>query len=529
MSSGLGRLRPRGARAIAIGAPAAAALTLSLLVLSSRQEPDAELQLEADEHALAGETIALRARLYAGLSRVEGPSLQAAPCRLDVLDADRAVLATRWLRPGLGPSLEGEIAIPASAHGRVLLRAQAAQGEPRVSVTRELLVDGERAAPILPLPRRLPALQRLALGPLHALGPEAPSTLRPRIRGGACVPEQPCELLVHVGDPAAALQLRATPSATPDSASAQPSEVTRGVVALQVVVHGPEAVTELVATRQGAELASRSLRLPVVLGSSRAILASTRWRAGERPRIALMDAGSTACIVDAYGRDGRLRHTATLRDCVRPSPPPFALEPGVNRLQLRTDPFGSDSAAVVTVYARSDGQSPADELAALATSAIAFDGSDELARTLRTDPDAVARDRPSTAAPDWTPERARSLASRYLLAIHDEGLYATPRAVSGLPQAQLEHAALREGHRRLGLLVLALCALALAALVAERGLTSSAEARAVLAAAGSDAAAQRRQRARSWLHLVSTVASLLLLFALVAVYVIVRGQGTLGP
>lgn len=519
MSSGAGRLRPRDARVIAIGAPAAAALTLSLLVLSSQRELDAELQLEADEHATAGVPLPVRARLYAGLSRIEGPSLQAAPCRVELLAEDRSVLATSWLRPGLGPSLEGAIAIPASLRGRARLRASAALGEQRVSAELELRVGGDRAAPIMPLPRRLPALQRLALGPLRAAGAAAPRALRPRIRGGACVPEQPCELLVHVGEPAAALQLRATPSATPDAASLQPSRLTSGVVALQVVVHGPEAVTELVATRQGAEVASRSLRLAVVLGSARALASSSLWRAGERARVALAGAGSSSCIVDAYGSDGRLQHSATLRDCAQPSELPFALGPGVSRLQLRSDPFGSDSAAVVTLYARPEGQSPADELATLAVSSLAIDGGDELARVLRADP--------SAASLEHAPPSA--LTASYLLAIHDEGLYATPSAVSSLPLAELELASRREGHRKLGLLVLALCALALAALVAERGLRSSAEARAVLAAAGSDAAAQRRQRARSVLELVSTVASLLLLFALVAVYVIVRAKGALPP
>jgi hypothetical protein len=388
-----------------------------------------------------------------------------------------------------------------------------------VSVERELLVGGDRGPAIVALPRRLPSLQRLAFGPLRTLGPGGPSALRPRVRGGACVPEQPCELLVYVGEPGAALQLRATPSVTPDAASLQPSGLSSGVVALQLVVHGPEGLTELLATRDGVQLASRSLRLPVVLGSARARVPVPLWRAAEHASVELSGAGSTACIVDAFGSDGRLRHGVTVRDCEQPSRLPFALEPGVNHLQLRSDPFGSDNAAVVTVYARSDDQSLSAALAALARSALALDDSDELARVLRADPNAASREATSASA----------LTASYLLAIHDEGLYATPSAVSGLPQAQLELATLREGHRKLGLLVLALCALALAALVAERGITSSAEAQAVLAAAGSDALAQRRQRVRSLLLLVSTVASLLLLFALVAVYVIVRGRGTLQP
>jgi hypothetical protein len=112
-----------------------------------------------------------------------------------------------------------------------------------------------------------------------------------------------------------------------------------------------------------------------------------------------------------------------------------------------------------------------------------------------------------------------------LLAILDEGLLSPPTAVSGLPRAELQQAAAREQHQKLGILVLALCAVALAALLAERGVTSSTEAQALLTAAGSDLAARRRQRVRSLLALVSAVAGLLLIFALIAVYVVVRGRG----
>ena len=102
MSSGAGgrRLGPGGARAIAVAAPAVAAIALSLLVLSSRRTIEAELQLEAEPRALAGEPLPLRARLYEGLSRIEGPSLATAPTRVELLASDGEALGHAWLHPG---------------------------------------------------------------------------------------------------------------------------------------------------------------------------------------------------------------------------------------------------------------------------------------------------------------------------------------------------------------------------------------------------------------------------------------------
>jgi hypothetical protein len=234
--------------------------------------------------------------------------------------------------------------------------------------------------------------------------------------------------------------------------------------------------------------------------------------------------------VDLF-QDGRWRHTATLPRCEQPAALPFALPAGLLRLQLRRDPFGSESAAVLSLYARTAHESAADVLDALASSALRIDPDDALARALREADGAIADDDFASASGSANAalEGPHALARDYLLALHDEGLFDPPRAASSLPRAQLELAAESARHRKLGLLVLALCAVALVALVAERGLSSSTQARSLLAAAGSDAAVQQRQRLRSVLSLVSVVAALLLVFALVAVYVIVRGRGTLGP
>ena len=382
MSSGARHDRPRGARAIAIGAPAAAALTLSMLVLSSQQELDAELQLEAENEAVAGAPLALRARLYAGLSRIEGPSLVAAPCKVELSSADGTLLARSWLRAGLGPSLEGALVVPATLRGRATLRAVAGLGErreQRPTVERELRAAAALHSSTTPSPRALAPLQRFAVGPLRTSGDApAPNALRVRVRGGVCAPEAPCELLVHVGEPAASLELRSTASVTPDEASAQPGRMTAGVLALRLVVHGPEAVTELAVTRAGLRVGSLALRLPVALGTARALAPQGLSREGEHLHIALSSADRD-CIADVF-RDGRLHDTLTLHECATGASLPRALAPGATRVQLRRDPFDSEHAAVVSVYARAAGESDAAALAGLAAIALRLDPSDAAQR-----------------------------------------------------------------------------------------------------------------------------------------------------
>jgi hypothetical protein len=293
-------------------------------------------------------------------------------------------------------------------------------------------------------------------------GAIAPAVLRVRIRGGVCVPEAPCELLVHVGEPAASAQLLEAASVTPDAASARPGPATAGVLALRLVAHGPEAVTELVVTREGRSVASVALRLPLALGALRATVPLGLHDARARTRVTLSGA-EAGCIVDAY-RDGRLWHTSTVRDCARGVGLPILPAAGLTRLQVRRDPFDSEHAAVLSLYGRRADE-PADAaLATLAEAALRVDPTDELARSLRS----AQRDTPADATRviDGTvPGHGDSAAASYLLAILDEGLLSPPTAVSGLPRAELQQAAAREQHQKLGILVLALCAVALAALV----------------------------------------------------------------
>src|SRR5205814_1883858 len=80
--TGAGPERERSARlgriaeiAGMIAVPAAAATALLAIAIESAREVDDDLQLVAPERAAAGDRVPIRAQLYAGLHRPEGPRL----------------------------------------------------------------------------------------------------------------------------------------------------------------------------------------------------------------------------------------------------------------------------------------------------------------------------------------------------------------------------------------------------------------------------------------------------------------------
>lgn len=501
-------LGPLG-RVIAIAAPALTALTLAAIVALPPTEPDHELQLLAPERAPAGAIVPLRAHLYAGLSRAEGPSLALAAVSVELRGPDSKPWARADLRPGFGNTLEGALRVPPNRSGNATLIARARYQGTALAVERGLHIAGNnRAQPHASAPalRELPPLRSLSLGPLRALGPQPPNALDARVRGGACIPEAPCELLVHVGEPAATVLAEA--SASVSTAGTQSSaEPTSGVVALQVTAHGPEAELSLRADRDGAAVARRGVRLPLALGGN-AFAQLPDVLAVHDPLTIAAYGTEPGCIVDAFA-DGRWARSGSLHDCRSPARAPFAdLEPGLWRVQLRRDRFTSNDAAVHSLYVAQPGETPAEIVASLAPAALALDPGDDFARRLIAQPDA-----------DPTHQAGNT---RYLLAVLDRYVATLPAASSSYAAAVLRLQATRGQLRRLGLLALAACGLTLAALLGQRGLDAAGQAAGVLAAAGSDPRTVQRARARVALRVLATLCALLLAFAAIAAYVVAR-------
>jgi hypothetical protein len=509
----LARLADLGAKFLV---PGAASLTLLAVVGSSARTVEHDLQLLAPERAAAGGALPVRAQLYAGLHQPKGARLITAEVALELWAPRGRLLARARLRPSFAHSLDAVLALPAGYAGPARLVAHARLDGTRESAERRLELSSAGPLPRAPEPRRprsLGPLQRFAPGPVRATRTDSlpPDALELAIAGGACVPEQRCVLLLHVGSPAASVRVVASPSVTADAASARPSAETSGVVVLRVVTHGPEAELQVVAERAGAQVAARAYRLAVALGAQAAAEQAVVLDAPALPPLGLLG-DERGCIVDAFV-EGDWARTGALRDCRGRERAPFAaLESGLWRVQLRRDPFAVDMAAVQSLYVRRPHETAAEVLTRLADAALALDPSSALlARRVHADPAPFTADFEATA--------------RHLLAQLDAGLLELPAPASSFPRAvarlELERAKLR----KLALLALALCALTLGLLVAQRGLLAASQAGDLMAEAGQDAPELERQRLRRVLRVLATVSSLLLAFAAIGVYMLARSHG----
>jgi hypothetical protein len=493
-------------RAVQALVPAAAVAVGLVMLVVETAGPTHELQLVAPSEAAPGEVVPLRAQLFAGIERPQGPELAEADVEVALLpgaaadgaagDGAAAAVARTRLVPGAARSMEGRLAVPTGLPIGPYRLVASSEGA-RVTAPIRLAAA---PAPLGSADRAGSALQGLWLGPVEASpGAVAPDALDVRVDGAVCVPEQPCALLVRVGAPPAAVRLEASPSveplappgATAEGLAPPSAERTDGVVRLEVRVHGFEAETTLLAYRDDAVVARRPLRLPVSLGEP-ACLAPRRIAAGASPPLAVRGAQpDRGVIVDAF-LDGRWRHTASFAPAAlaEPRPLPFALSAGTWRLQARSDPFSSSAACARTIVA-----------------------GDVAAASLATD----AQERAAAAT-----TRDDALLLAYLLADDDADRVATPPPASGRDEAIARTVAAQRDVRVLAVAVLLFCAVVMALFVVRRGLAASAEARRLLREAGAvDADDPSRRRRDLWTVLL-IAAAIALAFLVAAVFVVAR-------
>jgi hypothetical protein len=488
-------------------APVLAWFALGLVLFGTQRDTDYDLQLIVASAVQAGEVLPMRALLYENLRGLEGPRLIARDLTVRLSDPRGRVYASTRLRPAHAgySDIEGSLRVPPNLIGVFRLQASATLDSLRVEA--ETLVHVGEVERESVVGRPLRALQQFSEGPLQAeAGAIAPSSLRVRVAGGACVPEEECRLFVHVGTPAAAVWIEGNSTLTPSAAAAQPSAETSGIVQLSVVTHGPEAQLWLRVDRGGARVARRSVRLPVALGAARLRLSDTLWRAPALPELALLG-GEGGCIVDVF-RDGAWLRTGSAASCSHERRPPFAALPaGVYRIQARRDPFASSSSGTALAYVLASGETKSQALRELARRAIESEPGDRFAQ------DCLEID--LAAQPD-------AASFGYLAAVLEAGVIELPRAVSGYA-ATLERLARTQVKLRwLSIVALALGAVSLALSVGRSGLRAAAQADAILLDAGQSGAVRRRARVRTMLSLALSVLSLLLVFLVLGAYVVVR-------
>ena len=487
-------------------APALAAIALVLVLAGEQADIDHDLQLIAPGQAVAGQLLPVRARLYSELDASQGPSLSRTAVELRLESETGALLSSTILKPARGstPDSEGSLRLPQRA-GTTRLAARARIAGREAQVQRPLRVVADQPS-VLPRGRQLRALQQYAAGPILAdAGQTPPAALLVRVRGGACIPELPCRALVYVGPPAASLRVEATAALTPSPDSTKPSPVTDAIVALEFVTHGPEAELRLIAERVGQRVARRTVRLPIAL-SSFSVSASTGPQFEAQPHVHAIGVDG-ACIIDAF-RDGHWLRTGSLAACERHNQVPFAaLPPGSYRLQVRSDVFSAQSAAVAHVYVRAPAEAPSNMVRVLAREARAFDPSDDFAKRCAVDHERCSD--PGAAA--------------YLSAVLESGIFEPPTAASGYPAAVTQLRERQSRLRNLSLVALAFGALSLALSIGRRGLSAGARSRAFLTPQSLDPRFNQRARLRSLAVVVASVFSLVLVFVVIALYVMARG------
>lgn len=354
------------------------ALVAGLYFRTERTPPGLDLQLFAPHWAPPGSPVAMRAFVVPhdpaasagelpafvdikllsphGELVVETSIRQAAPIATSPAGemgvAPTAVDPNEARRYGLQGVLELP---PGLAPGRYRLEAKA-QLEPRpetsVTVTQGLDVTGD--APALAW-RRLPPstpgpIDRLALveTPTEP-GPDgATMRLEPRVLGGACAEDLPCDLAVWVGEPAARLRIHSAYGFVPVTPEDELPQ--SGIVVFRGTVRDPEASVTMIAARDGVDIARRVAPLPLVRRAPALAPGTPRMLLGTSHGISIrLGREPSPLLIDLFD-DGRW--VAALSRWPRPSLPhgealalPLRAD-GLHRVQVRTDP--SDAATVVS-------------------------------------------------------------------------------------------------------------------------------------------------------------------------------------
>ncbi|MEM6960962.1 MAG: hypothetical protein AAF550_04370 [Myxococcota bacterium] len=493
------------------GVPLSVALVFLFVLGFEGGGPNEDLQVCSDRRVRPGRPMAVRSFLFEKLGTPSGPELRTAPATAQMVCGGAAV-ANAFLSPSLLPGMEGQLMIPNHVEGDCELWLSATLRDGRdTRVVRSLQVALGAEAPALKT-RPLALVHQLHHGLIEppntvhhpGLGTAAREDLRPperlevRIVGGACVPEQRCDVLVLVeGDgfspsivPSSSVSiLSLTQSAVAPESETNSASMIRAVL----TTHGPEAVTKIEALRS-----SNSSRLePEGTPSSAVALSTQRWsrsvqlsvvlaaRAVTVPAVLMIDTEPLSVQVSG------MRHSAVLLDLFEdgrfwrssrsfalasegpskllwPSTDPLPI--GLVRLQVRTDPYSAEHAGVRLFWRHAAADSKSESLDRLV---------DVLQDRDLSEPDAALvhwfqQERTAPFSEDWM--------AAWLLSPLESRLVAQPLFVSGAAQGRDGGEAARMRRRTVGGGLILLGGLILAGTVLRRGFAAERRARELMRA-----------------------------------------------
>ncbi|MFK7990627.1 MAG: hypothetical protein AB8I08_31685 [Sandaracinaceae bacterium] len=439
---------------------------------------DHELQLIAPRQAPPNRPIAVSALLFEDLTDLGRPELVPAEVEVWVVDGE-----TEVARVTLTPSPAGAAmgSIPGLPQGDFTVRALAiVDGQDAASLESRLRVAVD-AQPLPWSPRLAHAAQHFSLEPVEPVGIAAvPEPFDMRVRGGLCVPETPCALLVYGGSPPVSLRLVGSAAITPGDPP-DPAIETRGLVALPFVAHGPDVSAVVEAMRGGELVARRGIQIPIALGTP-----GLERIEDDPPTFRAHVLTDRPIIVDGFSR-GHWERSWVFEDAGRP----FVLDgaTGWGRIQVRQNPFSSDHAASSFVVGHEEGDSGP------------FDG-DSL-----------------QAPPGPTPLRRE-----WVAAVGSAGVIPMPDAVSGRAEDEARISARQGLLRGVALAAIVLGMLVLALVFVRRGVDAAVEAQQIMANTGDPELMSQRHRRRTLLSALAIVATALAAFLGAAAVVIARAR-----
>ncbi len=492
-----GRLKRIADWTVRLGLPIGVFVVVLAVFFSEHMGVLHEVALVSPASAAPGDPLPLRAMVLTDLNAPEGPRIVSLPVDVTLRALDGTTLLERRLEASPVGGADGVIQIPADAPTTVVLRATARRDGEAVATVSRTYELSEAPPPAELVGRLAQATAHFDEGPMELVaGRVPPSAFTSRVVGGACVPEAPCEILVHVGAPAALVRLAPSPAIT---LGESPSEATAGLARLVLTVHGPDAGVTLEAVRDGAVVARRPLRLPVALATPGLTIEDrVAVPVGAGPTMQVHVVGQPAgFILDAYAA-GRWSETASVAASAEPFEGPLRLQRGSSgglwRVQVRTDRFSSRRAASRFVLrAGSDLEAAIAEL-----------------------------DRMAEAPP--TPEGPDELRFAWAAAALEVGHYEVPRSVRGYEQDRAVLEARRSKLRVAALLAMLLGLSVLATLLLRRGVGAAREAQRVMEATGDPELATAAHRRRTLLSALAIVATMLLAFVAAGAMIVVRAH-----
>lgn len=476
------------------------------------QQPSSrhDLQLILPPEVAPGTRAALRAFLFASVDDLQGGESRHAPVRVQLRTRTKRRKAEAWLRPGAAAGMEGNLAIPSDLRpGGYELHASSRIDKALLEVTAHVRVQ-RNPKPTPPRPRLLATVHQLTLLPTKVKVSQAViPDVSAQVQGGVCVPAAPCTVMLHLTGPPISVRLHG--AALDPGASVR---LARGVVPLRVVPHGPFAEVDLSLGEGDREVATKKIRLPLLLGGVGMEVPERALVAGDTLEVRLFPKRDPGVVVlDGY-HNGVWSFSRSLEASVGQTLPlqTRGWPPGLWRLQARPDPYDTQSVTVALVHVSAEPMSVADR----------YDTIEYLARGqgLKGFSDPPWHDAPTTLTEDHL---------RHRMAQWEQTVLPSPHAVSGRVQAEAGLDDRRVRLRWVGALAFVLGGLASLGFVIRRAASAGREADQIMEmasqypeTAGEPAKAHRRARRWAVVQVSALLLLVLLAFATSALVVAIK-------